>query len=105
MNMSLNDIIKSRVKHKCYLIYDAEGDLFLVYGTSYRVIKSGSLYDIILSFIFKSTSWKYTERHIKMNKNLDYRSWTYLNSQSKDIVIDVDTLYIDGIKQEIKKID
>jgi hypothetical protein len=97
---TIKEIIEYRVNEGCYIIYDNKGDFYVVYGTSYKLITGGSLYDIIMSFVKEKTGWKYTEKHIRLNKRSDSQSWIYLNSENEDEVIDVDDLYIDGIKQK-----
>lgn len=97
----IKEIVEYRVNEKCYLIYDNEGDFFVIYGTSYKVVKGGSLYDVIMSFVKENTGWKYTEKHIRHNKETDYKTWVYLDKDIVNEIIDIDTLYIDGKIQEL----
>lgn len=100
---NISDIVKNRYRQKCYLIYDNEGDFFLIYGTRWRTVVGGDLYDILMSFLKKKTGWDYTERSIIRNRDNKHETWNDLNNDINEKVIDIEVLYIDGIKEDLNK--
>ena len=106
MKISLRDITNYRRNEKCYLIDHEEGDYFVIYGTKYREVIGGELWDAISSFIKGDVGWKFVERGLRFNRDDEYReghkhNWNDYNEKVKDKVLDVDRLYIDGEKQVI----
>src|SRR5699024_744219 len=98
---SVEEIIRDRTKQKCYLIYEQSGDFSLVYGSFYRRVVHGNFYDLLISYHKGSTGWDFTDRHIRYDRNdapESQGSWNHINEVKKE-VIDIDTLYIDGVKQ------
>ncbi|MGG3480597.1 hypothetical protein ABES21_24280 [Peribacillus frigoritolerans] len=98
----ISDIVKNRYRQKCYLIYDDEGDFFVIYGTRWRTVEGGDLYDILMSFLESKKSWEFTERRIIRNRN-NGETWKDLNNDMNEKIIDIDVLYIDGIKEDLNK--
>jgi len=96
---AIKDIVEYRSKEKCYLIYDDEGDFFIIYGSKWRVVKGESLHEILFSFLKDKTSWSFTEKRIIRDRDSNLEGWQYLNRDVKDKIIDIDVLFIDGEKK------
>ena len=106
IKMILKDITAYRQKTKCYLIEDSEGDFLVIYGTKFRKVISGVLYDAIILFQKEKVRWRFVERRIKANRDDEYRTrskdnWFDLDKDAKEKVIDVVALYVDGEKRNI----
>lgn len=106
MKMTLESITNYRRNEKCYLIMHNEGDYFVVYGTQYREVIGGELWDIITAFIKGDVDWKFVDKRLIFNRDDEYReghkhNWKNYN-EVKTKVLDVDSLYIDGEKQVIE---
>ncbi|MGQ3380764.1 hypothetical protein ACT6P6_22145 [Priestia endophytica] len=96
---AIKDITEDRRKEKCYLIYDDEGDFFVIYGSRWRVVKGGYLYDVLISFLKKKTGWLYPKKNIIRDQNSNPEEWKYLNTDINDKIINIDILFIDGEKK------
>lgn len=97
----IEELMQRRTNQKCYLIYEQSGDFFLVYGTYYKRVIGGNLYDLLMSFHKKISSWPYVEKHIKRDRNFNpgdyhYQEWKPINAELKQATLDIDTFYIDG---------
>ena len=106
MEMSLREITNYRTREKCYLIEHEDGDFFVIYGTKYREVLYGELYDVISSFLKGNVGWKFADKRLRFNRDDEYReghkhNWLDFNEEVKEKILDVDLLYIDGEKQEI----
>ncbi|GAB6254515.1 hypothetical protein [Peribacillus sp. N1] len=99
----ISDIVKNRYREKCYLIYDNEGDFFVIYGTRCRTVEGGNLYDILMSFLKEKTGWKYTVSKIIHDRDTNHETWKDLNNDINEKVIDIAVLFIDGIKEDLNK--
>ena len=98
---SIKEIVENRYKEKCYLIYDDEGDFFIIYGSKWRIVKGGWLYDVLISFLKNKTGWPFTEKNIIRDRDQNLKEWQYLNKDEEDKFIDIEVLFIDGEKEEL----
>lgn len=97
---SIKEIVENRYKEKCYLIYDNEGDFFVIYGSMWRTIENGWLYDALISFVKGGeVKWPFYEKRIILDRDQSPREWKYLNKEVEDKVIHIDELFIDGEKK------
>lgn len=99
--MQLREIISYRINQKCYLIIDTEDNFYVVYGTYFRKVDYGKLYDTISSFIGDKQSWSFVNNRIKINSQDDpneRKLWVKLDSEIKNSEIDVVAIYVDGEK-------
>ncbi|KLV29835.1 hypothetical protein [Priestia megaterium] len=98
---TIKDIVEYRSKEKCYLIYDVEGDFFIIYGSKWRIVEGESLYEILFSFLKDKRRWSFTEKRIIRDRDDNLEEWQYLNRDVEDKIIDIDVLFIDGEKAEL----
>ena len=75
-------------------MYDQLGDFYVVYGTLFNHVVGGDFYDLLINFHLGKVKWTYTERHIKYEK--DNQEWKYIDKEINHIILDIDTIYIDG---------
>ncbi|WP_349730440.1 hypothetical protein [Peribacillus frigoritolerans] len=99
----IKDIVEYRSREKCYLIYDDAGDFIVISRSRWRIVEGGSMYDILMSFLKEKTGWKFTERRIIRDRDNNHETWKDLNDDIKEKVIDIDVLFIDGIKEDLNK--
>ncbi|WP_342505857.1 hypothetical protein [Sporosarcina sp. FSL K6-2383] len=109
MKISLRDVTNRRRKEKCYLIEHEDGDYFVIYGSKYREVIGGDLWDSISSFIKGDVGWNFVDKRLRFNRDDEYReghkhNWQDFNEEVKAKVLDVDSLYIDGEKQVIDSV-
>lgn len=104
----LDELMERRTTQKCYLIYEQSGDFFLVYGTYYKRVIGGNLYDLLMSFHNKKiSSWSFVEKRIKRDRDLKpedvhYQEWKPISAELKREALDIDTFYIDGERKSIQ---
>ncbi|MEZ7170766.1 hypothetical protein [Sporosarcina sp. OR05] len=109
MKMTLRDITEYRRNEKCYLIEHDDGDYFVVYGSKYREVIGGELWDLITAFVNEKINWKQVSNRLIFNRDDEFREghkhkWSHFDNESKNKVLDVQKLYIDGEKRELDSI-
>jgi len=83
-----------------------EGDYFIIYGTKCRDLLYGDLYDAIMLFREGRIGWNYLEKLITRDRDKTYSNrikdvWIDLDDGIKERTIDINSIYIDGVKAEL----
>ncbi|ALC85574.1 hypothetical protein AM499_06875 [Bacillus sp. FJAT-22090] len=106
MEMTIEELIKHRIKEKCYFIENTDENYFVISGSYCKEVVNGELYNTLSLFLKEDTNrqWKYVQHTINHDRDngLEEGSkskWIHLYDVDKKRVIDVSTLYIDGIKK------
>lgn len=110
MEFKIEEITYFRGKTNHYTIYDIEGDIHLIYGTFYRKVVGGPLYDSTIAFFKGDISWKTARKNIERSRDSDIKEerdqWTYMTKDEFDkIIVDVEELYVDGEKRELDLVE
>ncbi|MBU9674799.1 hypothetical protein KQ939_17005 [Planococcus sp. CP5-4] len=109
MKLSIEEITYSRGRTNHYTIYDVKGDIHLIFGSYYRKVVGGPLYESTMYFIKDNSKWNLARKRIIQNRDketIEERdNWIYLSSELKDFVIDVEELYLDGIRKKLNSVE
>lgn len=109
MKFTIEEITYFRGNTHHYVIYDTEGDIHLIFGTFYRKVVGGSLYDSTISFIKDNSHWDYARKRIEWNRDNEEKEkgdkWLYMNNEFKNLTIDLEELYLDGVKKDLNLIE
>lgn len=109
MKLSIEEITNFRGNTHHYTIYDVEGDIHLIYGSFYRKVVGGPLYDSTLNFIKDNSYWDSARKRIAWDRDNEREeernNWIYMNNEFKKFTIDVEQLYLDGIKKNLNSIE
>lgn len=101
MKKRLEEVLNFPYNKNCYLIYDNTGDFFVIYKGNWLKVIGTDFYDLLMSFEKGKTSWNFTEKHIKHRFELNRSIWTRLTDEFTETVLDINTVYVDGNKNEL----
>lgn len=102
--MKFKEILIHKNKEQCLIIENSDEDYYIVYGTKFRLVEYGDLYSFIYSFTSGKVGWNFVKRRIKHDLYDNHKAkndWESIDGTTKDLEIDVISLFIDGKKIEI----
>lgn len=109
MKIALEEILvyRSLKQAKSYIIKDAESAFHLVYGSRYKKVSNEELFDSIQKFVSGNLKWERLESRIVSDRDKDFHNhwieWKDLsNEKSKNTIVDVEQIYINGVSKDIK---
>lgn len=100
---SIRDIVEYPYKEKSYLIYDNDGDFFVIYERRWKKVIGGDLYNVFMTFLKGNIEWNYPRKTIVRDLDRNLKEWQYLDDDAKDKIVDIEVLFINGEKQELNK--